>query len=240
MSLNTQTLQPMPAPGQRFPIVALLNPGRLAPAVVASFAVGLAAGWSGFRFFGMPFWSITAIVLLALLPVGVLKWRADRRLYGPTVMLISILLVSQGFHTIEHIAQWVEYYILLFPARQSTGLLSAANSEWVHFVWNWLVLAVVAVLLRGGMRNFWAYLLLTVAVAHTLEHTYMFVRYLEVLSKLHEMNIFSVTAQGLPGILGRDGWLARSDATRGTFLCTLPGLTTAMRLDVHFWWNLIE
>jgi len=49
-----------------------------------------------------------------------------------------------------------------------------------------------------------------------------------------------VTAQGLPGIIGRDGWLARSVVTQGTFLCTLPGLTTAMRLDVHFWWNLIE
>jgi hypothetical protein len=28
--------------------------------------------------------------------------------------------------------------------------------------------------------------------------------------------------------------------TQGTFICTLPGLTTAMRLDVHFWWNAIE
>ncbi|MFL5802195.1 MAG: hypothetical protein ACJ8CR_10705 [Roseiflexaceae bacterium] len=49
-----------------------------------------------------------------------------------------------------------------------------------------------------------------------------------------------MTAQGPPGIIGRDGWLARSAVTQGTFLCTLPGLTTAMRLDVHFWWNLIE
>lgn len=73
-----------------------------------------------------------------------------------------------------------------------------------------------------------------------MEHTYLFIRYQQVLSELHQMNIFSVTAQGLPGILGRDGWLARSAATKGTFLCTLPGLTTAMRLDVHFWWNVIE
>jgi hypothetical protein len=28
--------------------------------------------------------------------------------------------------------------------------------------------------------------------------------------------------------------------TPGAFLCALPGLTTAMRLDVHFWWNLVE
>ena len=29
----------------------------------------------------------------------------------------------------------------------------------------------------------------------------------------------------------------RYDATQGTFLCRLPAVTTANRLDVHFWWN---
>ena len=225
---------------ERFPLVALLNPGRLAPVVAISFAVGLAVGWSAYQFLGLPIWSITAITLLALLPVGVVKWRGDLRLYGPTVMLLSIILVAQGTHTIEHIVQWIQYYILNKPARQSTGLLSAANAEWVHFVWNWVVLIVVLGLVRGGMRNVWAALLLAVTTAHTLEHTYLFVRHLMVLSELHQMNIFNVTAQGLPGILGRDGWLARSTLTQNTFLCTLPGLTTAMRLDVHFWWNVIE
>src|SRR5262249_4321783 len=65
-----------------FPVLALLNPGRLAPVAAASLAAGLAAGWSAYHFFGFPFWSITMIVLLALLPVGVAKWREDRRRYG--------------------------------------------------------------------------------------------------------------------------------------------------------------
>jgi transposase-like protein len=39
------------------------------------------------------------------------------------------------------------------------------------------------------------------------------------------------------GVVGRDGWLASSTATQGTFLCRLPGVTTAPRLDIHFWWN---
>ena len=49
-----------------------------------------------------------------------------------------------------------------------------------------------------------------------------------------------LTAQGLPGIVGRDGWLARSPLTQGTFICSLPWLTTAVRLDVHVWWNVLE
>jgi hypothetical protein len=224
----------------RFPLLALLNPGRLAPTVAVAFVAGLAVGWSAYQFLGFPVWSITMIILLALLPVSVVKWRADLRLYGPTVMLLSIILVAQGTHTIEHIVQWIQYHLLNMPARRSTGLLSAANAEWVHFVWNWAVLIVVLGLVRGGVRNFWATLLLAITTAHTLEHTYLFVRHLMVLSELHQMNIYNVTAQGLPGIIGRDGWLARSPLTQNTFLCTLPGLTTAMRLDVHFWWNVIE
>lgn len=225
---------------RQFPILTLLNPGRLAPATAASFAAGLALGWSAYHFLAFPLWSITLIVLLALVPVGMVKWRGDLRQYGATVMLLSIILVSQGIHTIEHVTQWVQYYVLYLPARQSNGLVSAANAEWVHFVWNWAVLLIVIGLMRGGMRNIWAVLLLTVATAHTLEHTYMMIRHLLVLDELRQMGVYTVTAQGLPGIIGRDGWLARSALTKNTFIRLLPGVTTAMRLDVHFWWNLIE
>jgi hypothetical protein len=83
-------------------------------------------------------------------------------------------------------------------------------------------------------------LLLLWASAHTFEHTYLFVRHLQVLDDLRRMGVSGVTAQGLPGIFGQDGWLERSPITQGTFLCTLPGFTTAPRLDVHFWWNIGE
>ena len=102
------------------------------------------------------------------------------------------------------------------------------------------MLIAVVVLVRGGLRNIWGGLLLGVAIAHTVEHTYTFVRYLMVLQDLRELGVTNVTAQGLAGILGRDGWLARSAWTQGTFLCSIPGLTTAIRLDVHFWWNVVE
>jgi hypothetical protein len=176
-------------------------------------------------------------VLGVLLVPGALKWRSDAGRFGRTVMILGILLAAQGFHSVEHATQWLQNHVLGWPARESTGLLSAANAEWVHFAWNWTVLIVVAYLFCKGMRGPWGWLLLAWSLAHTIEHTYMFVRYLQVLEELRQMGITTITAQGLPGIFGRDGWLAQSDATRDTFLCRLPGLTTAPRLDVHFWWN---
>jgi hypothetical protein len=83
-------------------------------------------------------------------------------------------------------------------------------------------------------------LLLAWTTAHTFEHSYMMVRYLLVLQDLRALGVTNVAAQGLPGILGRDGWLASSELTQGTFICRLAGVTTAVRLDVHFWWNIGE
>jgi len=226
--------------GPRFPILTLLHPREQSGLVVGTLACALALGWAGMRWLGWPLWQATASVLLLLLVPAVAKWRADARRYGRTAMALSILLIAQGFHGVEHLAQWLQYHVLSWSARASTGLLSPANAEWVHFVWNWTVLLVIVALIVGGARNTWIWLLLAWALAHALEHTYMFVRYLAVLDDLRRMGVTSVTAQGLPGVLGRDGWLARGATTQGTFLCRLPGLTTAQRLDVHFWWNVGE
>jgi hypothetical protein len=222
------------------PLLTLLHPREHGPAVVLTFGLGLLAGAAQVRVLGLPLWMAAATMLAMLLVPGALKWRADARRYGRAAMLLSALLAAQGFHAAEHIAQWVQFHMLGWSARASTGLLSPANAEWVHFVWNWVVLLCVIALIVGGMRGPWAWLLLAWAGAHTLEHSYLFVRHLQVLAELRQMGVAGVSAQGLPGVLGRDGWLARSDLTRGTFLCTLPGLTTANRLDVHFWWNVGE
>lgn len=223
-----------------FPLWQLLDPGPYRRRALLSLGLGFVAGTWGAWWYGLPLWMATFVVLLMLLPVGILKWRTDYQQYGATVMLLSIVLTTQGVHTIEHFVQWAQYHILYWPMRQASGLLSPANAEWVHFVWNWLVLLVVVALIMGGMRNGWAYLLLGVATAHTIEHTYLFVRYLAVLAELRELGINDVTAQGLAGIVGRDGWLARCSIEQLAFVRRIPGLTTAIRLDVHFWWNALE
>ena len=129
----------------------------------------------------LPLWMATALVLVMMLPAGVLKWRDDKRAYGTTIMILSILVSAQGLHTLEHLAQFTQYHALYWTMRQSVGLLSPANAEWVHFAWNWSVLLAVILLLRGGVRNVWMWLLLAVAGFHAVEHTYTFVRYQMVL-----------------------------------------------------------
>ncbi|MCS6826787.1 MAG: hypothetical protein NZ553_09260 [Caldilinea sp.] len=225
---------------ENLPLLQLLHPKQYTRVVGISLAIGLTLSWIVVGAGIAPLWAATAMTLLILLPAGVFKWRDDARRYGRTVMFLSILLTAQGLHSIEHLIQWTQYHILYWTMRQSNGLLSPANAEWVHFVWNWLVLIFVLLLICGGMRNVWMWLLLAVAAFHAVEHTYTFIRYQMILRELTAMDILNVTAQGLPGIVGRDGWLARSEWTRGTWICSIPGLTTAVRLDVHFWWNAIE
>lgn len=224
----------------RIPLLDLIDPREQTRLVLALLAIGLLAAAGAMRWLQMPLWGATVLVLALLLPVGAVKWRGDARRYGHIAMVLSILVTAQGFHTIEHIAQWIQYHILRWPTFVSSGLISSLNAEWVHFVWNWAVLLTVIYLVRGGMRNPWAWLLLAWTTAHTFEHSYMMVRYLLVLQDLRALGVTNVAAQGLPGILGRDGWLASSDLTQGTFICRLPGVTTAVRLDVHFWWNIGE
>lgn len=223
-----------------FPLLRLLNPKQLTRVVAASLLAGLLISYLAVALGWLPLWGATALTLLILLPAGALKWRDDQRRYGATIMGLSILVTAQGLHTVEHLTQWAQYHLLYLTMRQSNGLLSPANAEWVHFVWNWLVLIAVVTLMIGGMRGGWMWLLLVVAAFHTIEHSYTFIRYQMILRELTAMDVLNVTAQGLPGIVGRDGWLARSEWTRGTWICTIPGLTTAVRLDVHFWWNALE
>ncbi len=224
----------------RFPILTLLHPRAQTRTVCVLLVLGSFAAALAVRLAGVPTWIASAGILALLLIPSIQKWRDDRVRYGSTVMVLSVLLAAQGFHSVEHAAQWIQYHVLHWPPFVSNGLISAANAEWVHFVWNWAVVAVTLYLVRSGMRNVWTWLLLLWATAHALEHAYMFIRYLDMVQELQQLGFPQLSAQGLPGVLGRDGWLARSPATQGTFLCRLPGFTTVPRIDVHFWWNIGE
>jgi hypothetical protein len=105
------------------------------------------------------------------------------------------------------------------------------------------MLLIVVYLISAGLRNRWMWLLLLWAAAHTAEHTYLFITYVQEVQWLASEGLALSAAQGLPGFFGKGGWLATNAPAIGpvAFLCTLaPGLTSAPRLDVHFWWNIGE
>lgn len=191
-----------------------------------------------------PLWAATLLVLGALAwPLGRM-WLGRWREAGAPLTALLILLYLQGFHTIEHIAQWAEYHLLGWPAKLASGLISPLNAEIVHYAWNMGVLGVLVVLLFYGFGrgNVWAWLLLAWAGLHTLEHIYLMRQFLDAVAILRFQGADLRLAQGLPGVLGSHGWLSQQELPGAAlFICqTVPGLTTATRLDVHFSWNIGE
>ena len=214
------------------PCVTLVHPRGQARLGIGLCILGVVLGWLAITRLAAPVWSVAVVLLALLLVPAVRKWRVDQRELGWPLTLLSVLLVTQGLHTVEHVAQWTQYHLLGWPLKASSGLISPLNAELVHFSWNWLVLLTVGYLVWVGLRNWALWLLLLWAAAHTAEHTYLFVTYLQ-----------SGWVQGLPGIIGKGGWLAQNAELPGpiAFLCSVaPGLASAVRLDVHFWWNIGE
>jgi hypothetical protein len=223
--------------------ISLLHPRAHTRLLIVAFALGLILAGLAMTQAGLPLWGGTTIVLGLLAYPAALKWRADLARWGAPLTVLGILLALQGFHTIEHIVQYIQFHVLLWPPKKASGLLSAANAELVHFVWNWAVAFSVVYLLHAGLRNPWGWLLLAWSFAHSLEHTYLFVQYVDAVRTLWAQGDALSFAQGLPGVIGRHGWLDVQGAQFAptAFLCRLtPQLTTATRLDVHFWWNVGE
>ena len=176
--------------------------------------------------------SLIAVGILAV--PATLKWRDDVKKLGLTATVLSVLLILQGFHTFEHFAQVIQYYLLDWSAGRSLGLITAANAEWIHFSWNWLVTLGVIFLVVRGLRNPFAYALLGWAVLAQLGTHVSLDSLLSAYGggeRALELGTFQVS-QSMPGVLGRDGFLALQP-----WCGRIPGLTSAPRVAVHFWWN---
>lgn len=218
------------------PLVTLLHPRKRLPVALVSFSLAFLI-WA--FLVGQSQLSLSSSSLIALgviaVPVG-LKLFDDAQSWGLGATVLSSLLILQGLHTLEHLAQVFQYYVLGWTANQALGLITQANLEWIHFSWNWLVWAGIVFLFVRGLRNPWAWALLIWASLHSAEHTYLLFRYFRVAAELKTLGLpVFEAAQSLPGVLGKDGLLSLSS------LCgTIPGLTTASRTAVHFWWNFGE
>jgi hypothetical protein len=224
-------------------LLSLFHPRGQLHLFAGALAAGLLIGWLCVTRLSAPLWAAAVLVLGLLIYPAARKWRADRQRLGTPVMVLSMLLATQGLHTVEHVAQWLQYHVLGWPLKAASGLISPLNAEIVHFSWNVTVLLVVIYMIGAGLRNRWMWLLLLWAAAHTAEHTYLFVAYIQEVRRLASAGLPLAAAQGLPGFFGRGGWLAANAPASGpvAFICSLaPGIISAPRLDVHFWWNLGE
>lgn len=241
----TATIEQVPSPPPtapepataRVPLLTLLHPREHTELVVVAGTIAFAAALVSRTVAGWPLWKAVALVLVVMLVPACRVWSASARRYGLTAAMAGALVTVQGLHSVEHGWQYAQRHVMHLSLRQSNGLLSPANSEWVHFVWNWLVLIAIVVLVARGMRNFWAVALLVWATAHTLEHTYMWWRFLEVSAELDRLGQGNITAQGLPGIVGRGGWLDLNAGPRLDLICGMPFVTNTDRLEAHFVWN---
>jgi hypothetical protein len=162
---------------------------------------------------GWPLWGLVLATLLPWLPAFAtdLAWTARHQ---GALALFSLLVVTQGGHVLEHVAQMVQIHLLGRSGPQARGVFGQLDVEWVHFAWNTWVLVAVALLLLRYRRNPWLWATLLLAGWHELEHAYLLWTYLET------------GRQGTPGLLAMGG--------------RLDGGLPLSRPDLHFLYNLIE
>jgi hypothetical protein len=138
----------------------------------------------------------------------------DRLVATPWVALLGFLALSQTAHLVEHVAQMVQIHVLHLAGANAQGIVGQLNIEWVHFIWNALVLVMLVVLLPHFRTNPWLIAVTPLAAWHFVEHSVMIATYLQT------------GVSGTPGLLSSGGLLF------GGLPITRP--------DLHFLYNLVE
>jgi len=162
---------------------------------------------------GWAIWQVAILVIFAWLPLFFLKTVSIQRQYG-WLAFFFILVVTQGAHVLEHVAQMVQIHLLGFSGLQARGIIGMLDIEWVHFIWNSWVLLCAVLLVFLFRKNPWLWVLLVISVWHEMEHAYI-------------MSVFLRTSHiGAPGLLARGG--------------AIGGGLPLSRPDLHFFYNFLE
>ena len=139
---------------------------------------------------------------------------ADRLVATPWLALLGFLAISQTAHLFEHVAQMVQIHVLHLTGANAQGIVGQLNIEWVHFIWNAIVLITLLVLLPRFRTNPRLIAVAPLAAWHFVEHSVMIATYIQT------------GVPGTPGLLSSGGLL-------------FGGLPIA-RPDLHFLYNLVE
>ena len=139
---------------------------------------------------------------------------ADRLVATGWTMLLGFLALTQTAHLIEHVAQMVQIHVLHLSGASALGIVGQLNIEWVHFMWNALVLVTLLLLLPRFRTNPRLIAVTPLAAWYFVEHSVMIATYIQT------------GISGTPGLLSSGGLL-------------FGGLPIA-RPDLHFLYNLVE
>src|SRR6266849_3511550 len=164
---------------------------------------------------GMDLWKVALLILLAWLPIFVVKTREIYRQYH-WLAFFFVLLIAQSVHFTEHIAQMIQIHLLGLSGMQAHGIIGMLDLEWVHFIFDavWVPFCVFILLFVYRKSNPWLWILAVIVTWHAFEHFAIMSFYLRT------------------GIVGSPGLLAHGGAIAGG----LP----LIRPDLHFLYNLIE
>ena len=174
---------------------------------------GISVGFVTTFWLGWAIWQVAILVVLAWLPLFFLKTVSIHRQYG-WLAFFFILVVTQGAHFLEHVAQMVQIHLLGLSGLQARGIFGMIDIEWVHFIWNSWVLICTVLLVFLFRKNPWLWVLLVISVWHEIEHVSI-------------MSVFLRTGHpGAPGLLAAGG--------------AIGGGLPLSRPDLHFFYNLLE
>ena len=164
---------------------------------------------------GMDLWKVALLILLAWLPIFVIKTKEVYRQYR-WFAFFFVLLIAQSVHFTEHIAQMIQIHLMGLSGMQAHGIIGMLDLEWVHFTFDagWVPICVYTLLFVYRKSNPWLWVLAVIVTWHALEHITIMSFYLRT------------------GIVGSPGLLARGGVIAGG----LP----LIRADLHFLYNLIE
>jgi len=126
----------------------------------------------------------------------------------------TFLLLAQTGHLLEHVAQMVQIHTLGLTGSDARGIVGQLDIEWVHFVWNAVVVVLLGILLFHFRSNGWLVAAGVFAAWHLVEHDVIMVSFL---------------ATGIPG---SPGLLAAGGALGGGLPVSRP--------DLHFLYNVVE
>ena len=192
---------------------------RLNSVPPGALAITVAASWLGMIVTIVLHYPLAVIGIVTLIPWLPLFFSEAIWKYRHYVWfaLIELLVVVQGLHFIEHIAQVTEVDILGLPRSQSHGIIGNLDQEYVHFFFDTFLTIGVIILLFKFRKNIALWVCLVIGLWHSTEHWYI--------TYYYTFDRPAYLAGKSNGLLARGGLLWPNSP--------LP------RIELHFFYNLI-